>query len=101
MHNIGGQAVIEGVMMKSARAWSVAVRDPRGEIQVKNVPLKPTPRPFKKPVLRGVLALFHALVIGMQIGFGFQVCRRNMPADTNTAFSVQPLFPLPRARDDL
>lgn len=66
MKNIGGQAVIEGVMMKSARGWSVAVRSVGGEIKVKNVPLRPIPQLFKKPVLRGVLALFHALVIGIQ-----------------------------------
>lgn len=66
MKNIGGQAVIEGVMMKSERAWSVAVRAPGGEIQVKNVPLKPLPGYLKLPFLRGVVALFHALVIGIQ-----------------------------------
>lgn len=63
---IGGQAVIEGVMMKAPRGWSVAVRDPRGDIQVKNVPLRPLPRALKLPLLRGVVSLFHALVIGIQ-----------------------------------
>ena len=66
MKNIGGQAVIEGGMMKSAHGWSVAVRDPSGEIQVKNVPLKELPRIFKLPLLRGFIALFHALIIGVQ-----------------------------------
>ena len=66
MKNIGGQAVIEGVMMKSERAWSVAVRDPKGGIQVKSVPLKPLPKALKLPLLRGVVALFHALIIGIQ-----------------------------------
>jgi uncharacterized protein YqhQ len=66
MKNIGGQAVIEGVMMKSAKGWSVAVRGPNGEVKVKNVPLKPLPRVFRFPLMRGVLALYHALVIGVQ-----------------------------------
>ena len=66
MKNIGGQAVIEGVMMKAARGWSVAVRAPSGEIKVKNVPLKPGGRLIKLPLLRGVLVLFHALVIGIK-----------------------------------
>ncbi len=66
MKNVGGQAVIEGVMMKADKAWSVAVRSPDGEIQVKNVPLKPLPKFLKFPLLRGVIALFHALIIGIQ-----------------------------------
>jgi len=66
MKNIGGQAVIEGVMMKSERSWSVAVRGPGGEIKVKNEPLKPLPKFLKLPFLRGVIALFHALVIGIR-----------------------------------
>lgn len=66
MKNIGGQAVIEGVMMKSERAWSVAVRTPGGGIQVRNEPLKPLPGLLKRPLLRGVVALFHALVIGIK-----------------------------------
>lgn len=66
MKNIGGQAVIEGVMMKSEGAWSVAVRTPSGDIQVRNEPLRPMPRFLKFPIMRGVIALFHALVIGIQ-----------------------------------
>ena len=66
MKNIGGQAVIDGVMMKGQKGWSVAVRAPGGEIKIKNVPLKPLHWLFKKPIVRGVLALFHALIIGVQ-----------------------------------
>ncbi|MCK4911123.1 MAG: DUF1385 domain-containing protein [Thermodesulfovibrionales bacterium] len=66
MKNVGGQAVIEGVMMKGVKGWSVAVRGPGGDIKVKNVPLRPVPWLFKKPFVRGVLILFHALVIGVQ-----------------------------------
>lgn len=52
--------------MKSERAWSVAVRDPSGNIQVKNQPLKALPTFLKFPIMRGFIALFHALVIGIK-----------------------------------
>lgn len=65
MDKIGGQAVIEGVMMKSTRGWTVAVRDPRGEIHVKKTPLRKLPRIFRMPMIRGVITLFHTLTIGI------------------------------------
>lgn len=64
--NIGGQAVIEGVMMKSRRNWTVAVRDSRGTIHIKKEPLAELPRIFRLPLFRGVIALFQALTIGMK-----------------------------------
>lgn len=66
MKNIGGQAVIEGVMMKSPSGWSVAVRNPQGGINLKTVRTKKMPALFKMPVIRGVVALFHALMIGVK-----------------------------------
>jgi len=66
LKNVGGQAVIEGVMMKAPGGWSVAVRVPTGEIKVKNVPLAPEGRLLKLPLVRGVLALFQALIIGIK-----------------------------------
>ncbi|MBN2654345.1 MAG: DUF1385 domain-containing protein [Nitrospirae bacterium] len=66
MKNIGGQAVIEGVMMKSSKGWSVAVRDPKGAIHHKTVELKPLHKFFKLPVIRGFIALLHALIIGIK-----------------------------------
>ena len=66
LKNIGGQAVIEGVMMKGELGWSVAVRDPAGTIQVKNTQLKPMSKAWKLPILRGVVTLFHTLVIGIK-----------------------------------
>ncbi|MHB8882774.1 MAG: DUF1385 domain-containing protein [Thermodesulfovibrionales bacterium] len=64
--NIGGQAVIEGVMMKGAGSWTVAVRDQAGTIHLKKERLNPTPAFLKKPVIRGVVALFQALSIGIK-----------------------------------
>ena len=66
MKNIGGQAVIEGVMMKGKSGWTVAVRGPKGEIHVKRERLKELPGIFRIPVLRGFIALFHSLLIGVK-----------------------------------
>lgn len=66
MKDIGGQAVIEGVMMKSKKGWTVAVRDPNGEIHLKKVKMRQLPKVLKLPLLRGVVALWHALAIGIQ-----------------------------------
>lgn len=66
MKNIGGQAVIEGVMMKAPGFWTVAVRDQKGEIHLKRETLKKLPAFLKLPVLRGTVALYQALSIGMK-----------------------------------
>jgi len=64
--SIGGQAVIEGVMMKSPKNWTVAVRDQKGSIHLKKEKLTEIPGFLKLPVLRGVVALFHALMLGIK-----------------------------------
>ena|SRR4030042_6661433 len=66
MKNIGGQAVIEGVMMKGRKGWTVAVRGHRGDILVKKEELTELPKVLRLPLLRGVVALFHALFIGIK-----------------------------------
>lgn len=66
MKNIGGQAVLEGVMMKSPLGWSVAVRGPKGEINFKTEKIRKFHWFFKLPVIRCVVALFHALFIGVK-----------------------------------
>ncbi len=64
----GGQAVLEGVMMRGSQALAVAVRDPQGRIQLHTKPLGKLYRgPFSKvPFLRGLLGLWDALGLGMQ-----------------------------------
>jgi uncharacterized protein YqhQ len=62
---IGGQAVIEGVMMKSDKKWSVAVRNSKGEILFKDEPLKQLPKGLKLPIIRGIVALYQAITIGV------------------------------------
>lgn len=67
--NLGGQAVIEGVMMRGQKSMAVAVRHPSGEIVVHAEPLPSRlyAGPVRKmPFLRGVLLLWDALVLGMR-----------------------------------
>jgi uncharacterized protein YqhQ len=66
LKNIGGQAVIEGVMMKSSSGWTVAVRDRKGDIHIKKETLEGLPKFFRLPLVRGVVGLYHALAIGMK-----------------------------------
>jgi uncharacterized protein YqhQ len=66
---VGGQAVIEGVMMRSPKSMAVAVRKPNGEIVVrrKGLTFFSEKSPFSKvPLVRGVMALLSALVLGIQ-----------------------------------
>lgn len=66
--NIGGQAVIEGVMMRAPRAMAIAVRRPSGEIVVKKDEVVPLSERFpvvKLPIVRGAVALFQSLIVGI------------------------------------
>src|ERR671935_8047 len=66
---IGGQAVLEGVMMRGPSNWAVAVRKPDGEIaQVCKSIASPMARRkiFRLPVVRGVIALGESLAIGFR-----------------------------------
>lgn len=65
---IGGQAVVEGIMIRSANAFAVAVRKPDGNIVVKSEGLKKRKSNsiWKKPCFRGVAALGSTLVLGMK-----------------------------------
>ncbi|HYN88652.1 MAG TPA: DUF1385 domain-containing protein, partial [Ardenticatenaceae bacterium] len=67
--NYGGQAVIEGVMMRGARHMAVAVRAPDGQIVVHQEPLTAaiyTSRIGKWPFVRGLALLWDALGLGMR-----------------------------------
>jgi uncharacterized protein YqhQ len=66
---IGGQAVLEGVMMRGPAHWAVAVRTPWGEIEQVSRPvesLMQRHRFFRLPVIRGVIALGESLAIGFR-----------------------------------
>src|ERR1700686_3738115 len=66
---VGGQAVLEGVMMRSPHAWGIAVRKPSGEIVTHSEPLE---RPSEQhkwmgwPIVRGVMTLGHAMTLGFK-----------------------------------
>lgn len=66
---VGGQAVIEGVMMRAPSAWAVAVRNPAGEIEAVAHPLprlSSRSRWARIPFIRGVLVLGESLALGFR-----------------------------------
>src|ERR1700749_2559682 len=67
--NIGGQAVLEGVMMRGPRNWAVAVRKPDGSITQADRQIDPLAVrhwTLRLPIIRGVVALGEALTIGFR-----------------------------------
>ena len=67
----GGQAVIEGVMMRGQKSLAMAVRRPNGEVALITKPLSSiyTGKVRKIPFLRGVIVLLEAMVLGIQALF--------------------------------
>ena len=64
---IGGQAVIEGVMMRGRQSMATAVRDGEGNIQIESKRLTPPdkkPLVMRLPIIRGVISFFDSLVGG-------------------------------------
>jgi uncharacterized protein YqhQ len=69
MANVGGQAVLEGVMMRGPGNWAVAVRTPAGSIAQVSRPIDSAMarhRLLRLPILRGVIALGESLAIGFR-----------------------------------
>lgn len=65
----GGQAVLEGVMMRGPKSWAIAVRRPSNEIYIEHNPVKGLAGKypiFTKPLFRGVAALAEAMTIGVR-----------------------------------
>ena len=66
---VGGQAVIEGVMMRVPGAYATAVRDPNGKIHVdrkKFIALGEKSLIWKQPILRGMAGLYESMKMGME-----------------------------------
>jgi uncharacterized protein YqhQ len=85
---VGGQAVLEGVMMRSPHAWGIAVRKPSGEIATHSEPLE---RPSDKrkwmgwPVIRGVMTLGQAMTLGFRaLRFSANIALGEQPEDSGT-----------------
>ena len=87
----GGQAVLEGVMIRGQRVYSVAARRPDGEIRTmaKPIPAWGASRLRRVPFLRGILILVEMLIVGMtaltysaQIAAGEEADEKPIPAWT-------------------
>ncbi|RLC41023.1 MAG: DUF1385 domain-containing protein [Candidatus Coatesbacteria bacterium] len=77
---LGGQAVIEGVMMRSKTSYAVVVRRKDGSIAYKKAPLPEWVRGglMKIPIVRGTVALFHSLKVGLDaLTFSSNVAMRD------------------------
>lgn len=66
MTSIGGQAVIEGVMMRGPHKIATAVRKPDGEIIIDEKENKSLGKIAKVPIIRGVIAFISSMVIGVK-----------------------------------
>jgi len=84
---VGGQAVMEGVMMRAPHSYCVAVRKPDGEIVTEESPLPRLSekyRIFKYPLIRGVGTLFQAMKLGLKaLRFSANVAMEGIEPDKN------------------
>lgn len=67
--NVGGQAVIEGVMMRGEKGVATAVRTPNGKIEISmedKTPLSKKNKFFSLPIIRGFISLIDSMIIGIQ-----------------------------------
>ena len=67
--DVGGQAIIEGVMMRGSKGLATAVRTPSGKIEVKVDRVKPITKRFKVlniPIIRGAVILIDSLIVGIK-----------------------------------
>ncbi|MGB3633894.1 MAG: DUF1385 domain-containing protein [Rubrobacteraceae bacterium] len=66
---VGGQAIMEGVLMRSPNFWAMAVRTPSGDTDIKAEPFRSVTRKsklFRLPIIRGFLSLTETLWLGMK-----------------------------------
>jgi uncharacterized protein YqhQ len=86
---VGGQAVLEGVMMRSPHAWGISVRKPDGTISTHSEPLERLSEKHKWmgwPVIRGVMTLGQAMVLGFRaLRYSADVALDAMPSDEGEA----------------
>ncbi len=91
---VGGQAVLEGVMMRSPHAWAIACRKPSGEVVTLSEPLE---RPSEKhkwmawPIVRGVMTLGYAMSLGYRaLRFSANVAIEEVMQNESTDASTVP-----------
>ena len=71
---VGGQAVIEGIMMRSPKFYAIAVRRKSGDIELKIEKFESITAKYKileKPFLRGIVALVESMIFGDENAFVF------------------------------
>ena len=79
---MGGQAVIEGIMMRGSDRMAIAVRRGDGSINVKETPIKPPSRWMKWPVIRGVVSFVTSLVTGTStLMYSAEVLEEDLPEE--------------------
>ena len=94
---VGGQAVIEGVMMRAPHSYAVAVRLPNGEIISKSerLPVLSERYPMLKlPVLRGAAVLIHSMILGIK---ALNFSANAIFHETEKQAAVEPALELQRA----
>lgn len=95
---VGGQAVIEGVMMRGPGYIATAVREPSGQIIVKKEPFAPIGDTYpllKKPLVRGVVSLVESLYHGMKaLSFSAQAAGEEGDELTNKEIAMTMGFAL-------
>jgi uncharacterized protein YqhQ len=82
---VGGQAVIEGVMMRTPRAYAVAVRRADGSIEVKKEPVKRLSdycKPLSWIVIRGFAVLIQSMILGLRtLNYSVNVSMKDLEAE--------------------
>jgi len=79
---MGGQAVMEGIMMKGADRTAIAIRRADGTINIKEEPLKPKSKWMKVPLIRGVVIFVDSLVTGVRtLMYSASVLEEDMEED--------------------
>lgn len=84
----GGQAVIEGVMMRGKHFWAVALQKDGREVTTRHEPLPPISRRFpavRQPLVRGIAALLETLILGMR---GLSYSAAESADDNDEPFTV-------------
>src|SRR5256885_1655860 len=101
---VGGQAVLEGVMMRSPHAWAIACRKPSGEVVTMSEPLE---RPSEKhkwmawPVVRGVMTLGYAMNLGYRaLRFSANIAIEDMMESEETNHVATGASPVPPKRSE-
>ena len=101
---VGGQAVLEGVMMRSPHAWAIACRKPSGEVVTMSQPLE---RPSEKhkwmawPIVRGVMTLGYAMSLGYRaLRFSANVAIEEIMQDDSTDHVETAASAVPPRRSD-